>query len=132
MSCLSEGATPKRARRRTEKGAKYSLQMLYVESNRIIKRLIKQKELFNDLLQSNNVAMVDREITKLDDIHNQLLETHTQIRECIQWIETSEEDEERLRTLVDVVDKEDAAVFEIKKKVSTWIVSHSEEVEHVS
>ena len=132
MSCVSEGGIPKRVRRKTEKGAKYSLEILYVESNRIDKRLIKQINLVQDLLQSDNVGMVDREVTNLDNIHNQLLETYAQIRECIgEMKSSSSEEEERLQTLVDVVDKEDAAVFEIKKLVSTWLMSQREEEEHV-
>ena len=129
MSCVSEGATPKRVRHKTIKGAGYSRKLLYSESSRILKRLKNQKELFSDLLQSDNVTMMNREVAKLDDLQNQLVETYTQIRENLREIDASKEDEEQLQNLVDVVDKEDAAVFEIKKNVSMWMVSHSEELE---
>ena len=132
MSCVSEGANPKRIRHKTAKGAKYSRQLLYSETSRIVRRLKNQKELFDDLLQTNNVTMMDREVAKLDELQNQLVETYTQIRESHQNevnVVMSKEDEERLQNLVDVVDKEDAAVFEIKKNVSTWMVSQNEEVE---
>ncbi len=129
MSCASEGGRPKRVRNKTEKGAPYSRQLLYVESKRIIKRLKNQKELFSDLLSTTNVEMMNREVAKLDDIQNQLLETYTQIRESLRDVETSIDEEEQLQNLVEVVDTEEAAVFEIKKDVSAWMVSHCDKLE---
>ena len=132
MSCASEGGRPRRTRTMTEKGKQYSLSLLYVEAKRIVKRLANQKSLFENLLKSKNVEMVDREISKLDSIHQELLETYAQVREIVQTEEDSSEVSENLQNLVKVVDEEDTAVFQVKKAVSVWMIEQTEEAERRS
>ena len=129
MSCASEGGRPKRGPHKTKKYQQYSLELLWADSKRIIRRLQNQKTLFGDLMQTSNVEMMNREVAKLDEIQNQLLETYAQIREIVHGIDASKEDEEQLKNLIKVVDEEDTAVFQIKKDVSVWMIQHCEEFE---
>ena len=110
---------PVRDRKLTTKGKVYTLQLLFADSRRVIKRLHNQQELFNDLLQSSNEEMLDREVAKLDSIHNNLLETYAQIQEI------AEPDNEEFMKLVSTIDTEDSAVFNIKKKVATWMMEQA-------
>ena len=112
----SEGR-PVRNRKRTAKGNAYSLDLLHAESKRVLKRLHRQKLLFVDLLQTNNVEMVDREIALLDTTYNEFVENYSQIREV------SDPESQELKELMEKVDQEDAEVFDIKTNVSAWMVS---------
>ena len=77
---ISDGdATRKRTL--TPKGRQYKLDGHFTESTRIVKRLSNQKSIIQDLLQSNNVDVMSRELAKLDNIHQSLLETYAQVRE---------------------------------------------------
>ena len=112
------GGRPKRGDHRNAKYKQYSFQLLYAESKRVVRRLQNQEALFIDLLQTDNIEMMTREVAKLDGIQEQLLETYAQVRELVQEMETSQEEDEQFQSLVEVVDKEDTAVFTIKKDVS--------------
>ncbi len=130
----SVGGRPKRGDHSNEKFKQYSFQLLYSESKRIVRRLQNQKDLFTDLLQTDNVDMMNREVKKLDGILEQLLETYARIRDLVQEMGTFSDDREseHFQSLVAVVDKEDSAVFTIKKDVSAWMVAHSRDVETLS
>ena len=58
---------PVRTRSMTAKGKQYKLDVHFSESKRIQNRLTNQKLLIHDLLQSDNVEAVNRELAKLDD-----------------------------------------------------------------
>ena len=124
------GGRPKRGYHSNEKYKQYSLQLLFAEGKRIVRRLQNQKSLFADLLQTDNVEMMNREVEKLDGIQEHLLETYTQIRELVQETETlGDKEEQSFQSLVVAVDKEESEVFAIKKEVSVWMVAHSGDVE---
>ena len=92
---------PVRTRSMTAKGKQYKLDIHFSESKRIQKRLTNQKLLIHDLLQSDNVEVVNREVAKLDDIHQGLLEVYAQVREIIQVQDNEDESgEPRLLELV--------------------------------
>ena len=56
------GGRPKRGEHRNEKYKQYSFQLLYAESKRVVRRLQNQEALFNDLLQTDNVEMMNHEV----------------------------------------------------------------------
>ena len=129
-SVRSDGGRPRegrpvRDRKMTSKGRQYSLQLLYADSKRIVRRLGNQKELFKDLLKTSNIDMMDREVKTLDEMHQQLLETYAQVREILQADESPLEGDD-LKKLVEVVDTEDSAIFQIKKDVSAWMITQTE------
>ena len=121
----SEGR-PVRNRKRTAKGNAYSLDLLHAENKRVLKRLHRQKLLFVDLLQTNNVEMVDREIALLDTTYNEFVENYSQIREV------SDPESQELKELMEKVDQEDAEVFDIKTNVSAWMVEQANASERSS
>ena len=65
----------------TEEYKEYTLQLLYCDSKRLIKRLGNQKLLFNDLLNTDNLEMVDRELKTLDELYNEFIAVYAEIRE---------------------------------------------------
>ena len=91
MSTHSDSGVITRKRTMTLKGKQYKLDMHFAESVRIVKRLDNQKILINDLMQSTNVDILNRELAKLDAIHENLLETYAQVREIIQ-VQDEEDD----------------------------------------
>ena len=125
---------PVRTRSMTAKGKQYKLDVHFSESKRIQKRLTNQKLLIHDLLQSDNVEAVNRELARLDDIHQGLLEVYAQVREIIQVQGNEDESgEPRLSELVKVVDEEDNEVFQTKKSASEWLIKQTkEDVESVA
>ena len=125
MSTHSDSGVITRKRTMTLKGKQYKLDMHFAESVRIVKRLDNQKILINDLMQSTNVEILNRELAKLDAIHENLLETYAQVREIIQVQGEEDESKEpaRLAELVKVVDKQDSEVFETKKLASEWLIT---------
>ena len=115
----------------TTKGKKFKLDVHFAESRRIVKRLTNQKVLITELLKSGNVEIMNRELAKLDHIHQSLLETYAQVREIIQVQDDEDESEEpeRLAELVKVVDKEDSEVFQTKKSASEWLITQVQDEE---
>ena len=112
----------------TEKGKQYKLDVHFKESERIVKRLNNQKTIIDDLFQSRSVEMMNRELAKLDSIHQSLLETYARVREIIQMEDEGEESQEntRMDELVKVVDMQDTEVFQTKKTASEWLISQSQ------
>ena len=61
-------------------GAEYTLKLLFADSRRMLNRLENQRALFENLLQTNNSEMVDREINKLDQMQSDFLEIYASIQ----------------------------------------------------
>ena len=107
-------------------GAEYTLKLLFADSRRMLNRLENQRALFENLLQTNNSEMVDREINKLDQMQSDFLEIYAQIRDLI------ETETEEYANLVEAVDREDTEVFKVKKVVSVWMIEQAEKLEALS
>lgn len=123
METASVGRRPFRGKKMTEEYKEYTLQLLYCDSKRLIKRLGNQKLLFNDLLNTDNLEMVDRELKTLDELYNEFIAVYAEIREIA---DLSSPD---LIKLAVAVDQEDNDVFKIKKEASVWMINQAEGVD---
>ena len=88
------------------------------EIAKIEARLENQKSLVNDLLQSDDTAMMSREMQALDKVYDDLIAAASDLREISSTTEAKE--------VSAMLDEEDANVFQVKKLVSKWMVSKAE------
>ena len=82
------------------------------EVEKIKRRLRKQLDLIRDLLKTNDVEMVSREMEALDKVHDDLVATASQLRVFLK-----PEDAGKLSS---TMDSEDTEVFQMKRKVAAW------------
>ena len=114
-------STDERSRRdgrKTEKGSEYHEGLYNHDVKRAEKRLQNQLKLFDDLLLTDNVEMVTRELKKLDDLFDEFVLNVNHLRGLI-------EDNDRLCELSDLVDVNDNCIFEVKQKMSKWMILHA-------
>ena len=78
-------------------------------------RLENQKSLVNELLQSDDAGMMNREMQTLDKIYDDLISAASDLREVSLPKEAKE--------LSAMLDEEDADVFQVKKLVAKWTIS---------
>ena len=123
---LGVGRRPYRGKKMTEEYKEYTLKLLYADSKRLLKRLGNQRSLFDDLLQTNNMELVDRELRTLDTMYNEFISVYAEIQEI------AERENTDFQQLAIAVDQEDTAVFKTKKDVSLWMIEKAGEMVETS
>ena len=90
------------------------------EVNRLGKRLENQKCLVNGLLKSNDTEIMNREVQTLDRVYDELIAHAVSLRQVLPPGEA--------RKVSDMIDMEDAHVFQLKKTVSRWFIAQVDTV----